>query len=229
MPRVRLVIFDIGGTLIEDNGEVTASFSSALAAHGLPVTEVELRELKGSSKLDVIRTFVERRWGAGHPGNHERVRASYDGFRAELEGKFVNGGVKPIAGADATLTWLRTHQIVCATTTGFYREAADIVLEIAGWRHTFAANICSDDVKEGRPAPYMIFHAMEAAGVGDVRSVLNVGDTPLDLQAGSRAGALGTIGVLTGIHESERLRRESPSHLIHSVADLPALIETHYS
>jgi phosphoglycolate phosphatase-like HAD superfamily hydrolase len=51
----------------------------------------------------------------------------------------------------------------------------------------FAANICSDDVRVGRPSPYMIFHAMEASGIDSVRQVLNVGDTPLDIQAGSRA------------------------------------------
>jgi len=75
----------------------------------------------------------------------------------------------------------------------------------------------------------MIFHAMEVAGIDDVREVLNVGDTPLDLQAGNRAGVLGAIGVLSGIHQKDRLLRESPTHLIASVADLPPLIETHYS
>jgi phosphoglycolate phosphatase-like HAD superfamily hydrolase len=75
----------------------------------------------------------------------------------------------------------------------------------------------------------MIFRAMEAARIDNVREVLNVGDTPLDLQAGSRAGVLGVIGVLSGIHKEERLLRESPSHLIQSVAELPSLIEAHYS
>ena len=49
---------------------------------------------------------------------------------------------------------------------------------------------------------------MEAAGVSDVRQVLNVGDTPLDLQAGTHAGVRGVVGVLTGTHDQESLRRE---------------------
>ena len=48
------------------------------------------------------------------------------------------------------------------------------------------------------------------------------------MEAGFRAGVLGTIGVLTGVRKTERLLWESPSHLIGSVADLPALIGTHY-
>jgi phosphonatase-like hydrolase len=229
MRTVRLVIFDIGGTIIEDNGEVIASFSAALAANGLTATDAELKELKGSSKRDVIKKFVERQWGFEEAKNEERIGKAYGDFKAALESKFTNGGVKPVAGARATFAWLKANNIVCATTTGFYRSVTEIVLSSAGWREMFAANICSDDVKDGRPAPFMIFRAMEAARIGDVREVLNVGDTPLDLQAGSRAGVLGVIGVLTGIHKQERLLRESPSHLIASVAELPSLIETHYS
>ena len=228
MRTVRLVIFDIGGTIIEDNGEVVSSFSDALAANGLSATEAELKELKGSSKRDVIKKFVDRQWGQDAK-NEERIRKAYGDFKTTLEDKFSNGGVKPIKGAAATFAWLKTNNIVCATTTGFYRTVTDIALTSAGWKEMFAANICSDDVKDGRPAPFMIFRAMEAARIGDVREVLNVGDTPLDLQAGSRAGVLGIIGVLTGIHKEDRLRSESPSHLIASVAELPSLIETHYS
>jgi phosphonatase-like hydrolase len=229
MNKIRLVIFDIGGTIVEDHGEVVGSFSAALAANGVAASETEIKELKGSSKRDVIQRFVERQWGKEDAGNEDRIRKAYADFRAELESKFSNGGVKPIVGAESSFAWLKAHDIVCATTTGFYRSITDRILDSAGWRQTFAANICSDDVKVGRPSPYMIFHAMEASGIDNVRQVLNVGDTPLDIQAGIRAGMLGVIGVLSGIHKEVRLSQESPSHLIPSVADIPSLIEAHYS
>jgi phosphonatase-like hydrolase len=229
MPKVKLVIFDIGGTIIEDNGEVVASFSSALEANGLAASAAEIRELKGSSKRDVIKKFVERRWGKVNAGNEDRIRKAYGDFKTDLENRFSNGGVKPIRGAESVFAWLKDRDIVCATTTGFYRSLTDRILESAGWQDVFAANICSDDVKLGRPSPYMIFHAMEVSGIDDVRQVLNVGDTPLDIQAGKRAGVFRVIGVLSGIHKEARLLQESPSHLISSVADLPSLIEAHYS
>jgi phosphonatase-like hydrolase len=229
MSKIRLVIFDIGGTIIEDHGEVVASFCVALAGNGLPANEAEIKELKGSSKRDVIKSFVERQWGNEDAGNENRIAKAYGDFRTELENRFSNGGVKPILGAEASFAYLKAHDIACATTTGFYRSVTDRILNSAGWRQTFAANICSDDVNVGRPSPYMIFHAMEASGIDDVRQVLNVGDTPLDVQAGTRAGVLGVIGVLTGVHKEARLSQESPSHLIPSVADLPSLIEAHYS
>ena len=229
MPKIKLVIFDIGGTIIEDNGEVIGAFSAALEGNGLRASRAELTELKGASKQAVITQFVERQWGKSAPGNEAKIAKAYEDFRARLEISFSNGGVKPIRGAAATFAWLRARGILCATTTGFYRSVTQRILDSAGWQDTFVANICSDDVKSGRPAPFMIFHAMEATGVADVREVLNVGDTRLDLQAGNRAGVLGVIGVLTGIHKEDRLRPESPSHLIPSVAELPPLIEAHYS
>jgi phosphonatase-like hydrolase len=229
MCKVKLVIFDIGGTIIEDNGEVISSFTAALEGNGLLATQSELTELKGSSKRAVIKKFVERQWGHEDPENETRIAKAYQDFKMQLENNFSNGGVRPVHGAESTFNWLRAHGILFATTTGFYRTVTERILNTAGWQDIFAANICSDDVKMGRPAPFMIFRAMETAGIDDVRQVLNVGDTRLDLQAGNRAGVLGVVGVLTGIQKEDRLKQDSPSQLISSVADIPALIEQHYS
>jgi phosphoglycolate phosphatase-like HAD superfamily hydrolase len=70
----------------------------------------------------------------------------------------------------------------------------------------------------------MIFRAMEATGVKNINEVINVGDTPLDLRSGANAGVAGVVGVLTGLHGRESLEREVHTHIINSVAELPALI-----
>jgi phosphoglycolate phosphatase-like HAD superfamily hydrolase len=70
----------------------------------------------------------------------------------------------------------------------------------------------------------MIFHAMEATGVQNVKEVVTVGDTPLDLQSGSNAGAVGVVGVLSGAHDRESLQGQPHTHIINSIADLPDLI-----
>jgi phosphoglycolate phosphatase-like HAD superfamily hydrolase len=69
----------------------------------------------------------------------------------------------------------------------------------------------------------MIFRAMEATGVADPGEVINVGDTPLDLQAGSNAGVRGIVGVLTGAHGREELARERHTHIVDSIANVPAI------
>ena len=74
----------------------------------------------------------------------------------------------------------------------------------------------------------MIFHAMEAAKVISVDQVVNVGDTPLDLRAGSNAGVRVVVGVLTGMHREDRLRREPHTHILPSVAELPSLLDSKF-
>ena len=221
MGRIRLVIFDIAGTTIEDHGEVLSSFRAALEKNGISTTDAELAEWKGASKREVIRHFVERE----HADNRQsKIDKTYSDFHSLLEDHYRQG-VHPIAGVEETFTWLREHAILIATTTGFYREVNDLILEKTGWRKWLRASISSSDVKQGRPAPLMIFRAMEEAGVSAALEVINVGDTPLDLQAGSNAGVAGVVGVLTGLHQHARLRREPHTHIIGSVAELPALLQ----
>jgi phosphonatase-like hydrolase len=224
MSRIRLVVFDVAGTIIEDHGEVLTSFHEALRQNGVAVTEAELSELKGASKREVIRHFVEREF---REDLQKRIDKTYEDFRRLLEDVY-RARVVPVAGAEETFAWLRESPIEMATTTGFYREVSDLILEKTGWRKWFRANISSSDVSKGRPAPSMIFRAMEAAGVTAVSEVINVGDTPLDLQAGTNAGVAGVVGVLTGFHTEDRLRREPHTHIIASVANLPQLIEQHF-
>jgi phosphoglycolate phosphatase-like HAD superfamily hydrolase len=84
--------------------------------------------------------------------------------------------------------------------------------------------ISSDDVERGRPSPYMLFHAMEAARIDSVAEVMAVGDTPLDLQAGNNGGLGAVVGVLSGASTEENLRREPHTDILPSVASLPRLL-----
>ena len=223
MDAIRLVIFDVAGTIVEDRGEVLSAFSAALERHGIAHDTAELKEWKGASKQEVIRHFVRRQ--AGPEVSESAVAAVYADFRTGLERHYRDQGVLPIAGAAETFQWLRERGILTATTSGFYREISDLILELAGWSDIFAARISSSDVPMGRPMPYMIFRAMEAAGVTSVHEVINVGDTPLDLQAGTNAGVREVVGVLTGVHGKDRLQCEPHTALLASVADLPRWME----
>jgi phosphonatase-like hydrolase len=111
-----------------------------------------------------------------------------------------------------------------ALNTGFDREITGLLVSSLGWEgEAVDVVVCGDDVGRGRPAPDLIFRAMEAAGVSDARQVMNVGDTVLDLQAGHNAGVRWNVGVLSGAHGREVLEREPHTHLLDSVASLPGL------
>jgi phosphoglycolate phosphatase-like HAD superfamily hydrolase len=65
---------------------------------------------------------------------------------------------------------------------------------------------------------------MERTGVRSVERVLVAGDTVADLRAGTNAGAGVVVGVATGALGPAALGVERHTHLLPSVADIPALV-----
>lgn len=222
LPAIRLVVLDVGGTIVEDRGDIPEELRRALANHGVGSTPEEIGRWRGASKREIVRHFVDQQ---SLPANVDRTQLAakiYDEFTARLIE--VYRSVPPIAGAEDAIRQLRQGGYLVATTTGFDRAVSASIFHRLGWERYFAATICSDDVAQGRPSPFMLFHAMETARVSNVAEVMAVGDTPLDLQAGTNAGLRAVVGVLSGAGTAESLGREPHTHILPSVASLPALM-----
>jgi len=69
----------------------------------------------------------------------------------------------------------------------------------------------------------MIRRLMADLGVVDPSHVAKVGDTPSDLLEGRNAGCGLVIGVTRGSHTRQELELFPHTHLIDSVADVPAV------
>ena len=224
MQEIKLVIFDIAGTVIEDAGQVPEAFTTALGNHGIEITSDSIREVRGASKREVIKRFVERESGIHNAEVDARAEEIYNSFRSILASLYEKNGVREIAGATEVFHWLQKRGVRVALNTGFDRTITDLLLNSMHWNGDLIDSIvCGDDVPQGRPAPDLIFKAMERSEVASVHHVVNVGDTVLDLQAGQKAGVRHNIGVLSGAHTKEQLAREPHTHLLSSVAELPAL------
>ena len=181
--------------------------------------------MRGSSKRDAILHLIP-------PGAERLTRAAsvYASFREQLTHRYQSTGVHPVAGAVTTFRSLRERGVRLAASTGFDRETTALLLDMLGWSvGIFDAVVCGDDVTQGRPAPYLIFHAMEAAGSTSVERVANVGDTVLDLHAGHNARVGWNIGVLSGAHNRSMLQNAPHTHLLNSVAELPDLFPDSYN
>jgi phosphonatase-like hydrolase len=225
-PSIRLVVLDVGGTIIEDRGDVPEALRRAFAGQGIMVTPAEISEWRGASKLEIVQHFIQLRSGSPEMERTKISQLVYADFSARIEQAYKTA--QPIHGAEEAFKKMRKSGLLLATTTGFGRALNDSIFHRLGWQDYFAATITVDDVSQGRPSPYMIFHAMESARVNSVSEVVNVGDTPLDLQAGMNAGVRGVIGVLSGASTSDRLKKEARTHLLPSVAELPELLKSKF-
>jgi phosphonatase-like hydrolase len=217
------------GTTIQDGGQVLDAFTAALSGDQIEVTLGELQQWRGASKRQVLRFFVERQFGPHDKENPARTQRIYTDFRERLKDNYTKHGSGAITGAETAFKWLGERGVKIVLTTGFDRTVADIILGKVGWHRAWVdATVCSDEVPHGRPAPYMIFRAMEATGVTDVRRVAKVGDTAFDLMAGTNAGVRAVVGVLSGSQSLEQIGCVQHTHIIPSVAELPMLFETEF-
>ena len=141
--------------------------------------------------------------------------------------------VTEIPGAADTFRWCHDHGIKVATGTGFHRQITEAIMDGLGWLRDGLVDISVDvehtPQQRGRPAPFMIFHAMTQLDIQCVNEVVKVGDTPADMLEGANAGCRGIVGVLSGPLPVTAWGGYRHTHVIPSVKVLPQLIEAEFA
>jgi phosphonoacetaldehyde hydrolase len=251
---ISLVVADMAGTLCDYGSSApAAAFVELFKRHGIVATDAEARVPMGLQKRDHVETMlrmdsVAAQW-AEKSGN-AWTETDLDALYAEFIG--IQLGVLPdytdlIPGIQEAVTDFHEHGIAVAGTTGYDTEMMGIVVAgLADQGVKLDAAICATDVASGRPAPWMIFRAMEATQCSPPHTVVKIGDTLPDVEAGMRAGVW-SIGVTdTGnmagcnkavweaLSDSERVTRRDKAteemkklgahYVLTSVVDLPDLI-----
>lgn len=221
---IALAAFDIAGTTIDEGGAVYRVLADAVRSAGGDPSAEQVEKWMGASKREAIAALLE---ASGAPATSQIVDAAFVDFRARLEIAYRQHPPKPFPGVTETIAALRAQGVKVALTTGFDRDVTTMVLAAAGWDGGVVdAVICIDDVSMGRPAPYMIYRAMEKTGVIDVRTVLVAGDTVRDVLAGRNAAAGRVVAVRTGHVDEATLAAAGPTDVLDSIADLTDLLRS---
>ncbi len=212
-----LVVLDMAGTTVADDGLVVRAFTEAIRAVGVPDEKYPemLRYVLGTmgqSKITVFRALL---------GEEDQARQANAAFEAAY-GKLV-GESKPIPGAEAVVRGLRETGVKVAFTTGFAPVTQQVILDALGWRDLADLALAPGDGVRGRPFPDLVLTAALRLEVTDVRRIAVVGDTASDVLCGLRSGASVVAGVLTGAGRREDLAEAT--HVLGSVSDLPAVLE----
>jgi phosphonatase-like hydrolase len=216
-----LVVTDLMGTTLRDDGAVLPAYRTAFAECAIPFTEQELANRRGAHKLSLFTEFAARRYPADEAP--KIAAAALEVFESQLRRALASGGGVPISGAEDAIRRLRAAGIKVVLTSGFDRGLIADIVKLCGWAELFDAIVYPDEVRAGRPAPYLIFQAMQKTLVHPVTRVAAIGDTALDLEAGANAGAGWVIGVMSGAHDLATLGRTPHTHLLASIAELPLL------
>ncbi|MCM3779793.1 HAD family hydrolase [Microbacterium hydrocarbonoxydans] len=220
-----LVVLDMAGTTVLDDGVVESAFQRAAERTGvadrMPWGEAlaYVRDTMGQSKIDVFTHLA-----GGDRAAAERATAAFEGAYAEI---VAEQGVTPIAGAADAIQDLKDAGLAVVLTTGFAPVTRDALIDGLGWRGLIDLALSPVDAGRGRPAPDLVLTALLRTGASSVSAVAVAGDTVSDIESGRRAGAGFVAGVLTGAHDRDALTAAGADAVLADVTALRASLAEH--
>jgi phosphoglycolate phosphatase len=197
---LKLVIFDVDGTLIDSQAHIVGAMRAAFEGQGVtPPTREETLSIVGLSLPVAIDRLMP---GADLALQSALVEGYKDGFmRMRVEGGEALSPFYP--GAREMLGSLAARdELLLGIATGKSRRGMDHLMEMHGLRRLFQTVQVADD-HPSKPNPSMIQACLSETGVDTTHAVI-LGDTVFDMEMGRNAG-IPAIGVNWGYHPAENL------------------------
>ncbi len=204
---MKLILFDLDGTLVDSRAQLLQSFAEAFAATGLP-------QLADEKVLSVVGLSLplacEKLVGRGEAA--ERLMHYYRMNYARSRTQSGNAEPPLYSGIPEIIATLSGREgAILGLATGKSRRGVDHSIEAYGWDGLFATIQTADDAPS-KPHPAMILQAMAETGAEPSRTAM-IGDTTYDIEMAVAAGVT-AFGVAWGNHSVEALWQAGASEVL---------------
>lgn len=214
---MRLVIFDVDGTLVDSQHHITHAMTEGFAAADLPPPPRD--EVLGIVGLS-LPVAVAQLLPLADLATQGRV---VDGYRAAYLQARTQKAAPLYPGARDCLGRLAARDdLLLAVATGKSRRGLDAVIAAHGLDGMFVS-LQTADGHPSKPHPSMLLQALADAGAQPERAVM-IGDTSFDIDMARAAGMTG-FGVTWGYHRPEALDAAGASLIAQDFEDLTRAIE----
>jgi phosphonatase-like hydrolase len=220
---IKLVVFDIAGTTVKDNGEIALAFQSALKEKGYEVPVEKINPLMGYKKPEAIKMMLNEYEPDSTKITEAYINSIHSRFLQIMIDYYTHtADLQSLPHAEEVFKKLQENGIKVGLDTGFSSDITNVIVGRLGWLKDGKVDyvVSSNEVPAGRPQPFMIQKMMQAAGIDDARQVVKLGDTEVDINEGKNAGCLYSIALTTGAFTREQLLPYEPSFIIDDLSEL---------
>lgn len=221
--RIKLVIFDMAGTTVNEGGIIYDAIYKILHNMGYNPNESDKESWYGKDKREALRKCIEKK---------HRSKVDIDiltdvaekNLTTELENMyFKKNNLSLMPDTINVINELKFNNIKVALNTGYPKNIQEKMLDHLKLRSNIDAYISSDQVRIGRPFPYMVYNLMEQCNVYNPKQVAKVGDTKNDVLEGVNANLGLTIGVLSGAGKVEDFSSHA-NFIVKDISCVPDLL-----
>lgn len=216
--RLRLVLFDCDGTLVDSQHMIVAAMADAYARHDLPrLPRAKVLSIVGLSLPEAFAVLGEGVEDFPAAGLADAYKDAYFRLRASSPPEPM------FEGAREVLDGLRRRDdTVLGIVTGKSRRGVDRLLDNHGMEGWFATIQTADDAPS-KPDPAMVLQALAETGAAAVDTVI-VGDTTFDMSMARAAGA-SALAVSWGYHPRDALLAVGAQGLVDDFMAVPAAVD----
>ena len=209
LQRMRALLFDLDGTLLDSLRAQFHVYERVFAALGIPLDEDEYQRNYSPNWY----VFYER---MGVPKNRwpEADQLWLKNYAQEAPG--------PRPGAAQILAAVKASNRALGLVTSGERSRVERDLKRMGWQALFDVVVCGGDTLQRKPHPAPLLYALDRVQVR-AGEALYVGDTVEDVQMGREAGT-STAAVAGGFASLSTLRRERADFVFETLSDLAVLL-----
>ena len=215
--RIRAVIWDLDGTLLDTLDDLTASVNEALSQNDLPRrTREEVRAFVGNG----VRMLVARCLPRGE--QDARFDAVHDAFVRHY-GAHSRDRTRPYDGVLPVLDALARQGVMHALVSNKI-DFAVRELSRAYFGERMRVAVGDDPSRRRKPAPDSVLEAMRRMGVAPEETAY-VGDSDVDVLTAKNAGVTG-VAVSWGFRDEACLRAAGAQHICATPQELLARLQT---